>query len=206
MHISGTAKRFLPVLLSMVICFSCLSPIVSFAEDGACTVLVDGGQTADSSFCFLGDRFYYNGTDGVTSCRLDGTDLHLVSPESGTLFTDGESLYCGSKSKIVRLGDDDEDEVLLRVYPLVNEGAFSIMNTMGHFAARDDSIYYVLTMAQDYELWKIHADGSGNQRLCSLCPPDCCILDVFFSDSLDGIFVRYCEDDAADWTLLRITE
>ena len=200
-----THRMFILVLLPMLLYFACRAPFFAHAE-AAVEKLIPGEGLAESAPpCVLGDRCYYSAAEGVMSCALDGSDPRLVFPGPGTVFTDGESLYRGTQSEITRLTAEGEEELLLRVYPLVNEGAFAIMNTMSHFAAREGSVYYVLTMAQDYELWKLSADGS-TARLCSLCPPECTVLDLFFWEGAEGIFVRYQAEEDPGWTLLRVLD
>ena len=126
-------------------------------------------------------------------------DVKLMAGENEFTFDSADELPAG-------LGPlpDGAVERLLKVSPLVNEGAFAIMNTMSHFTARGEWVYYVLTMAQDYELWAVGTDGQQNHRICSICPPDCEIEDVFLSGSDDGIYVRFSDLSEGSWSLVRV--
>ncbi len=120
----------------------------------------------------------------------DESGWKAVAAQGGSLFSDGTTLYCGTRSQIFRLTDQGTEPVF-RVIPLVNEGAFAVMNTMGPFAARDGWLYYVLTMAQDYELWRVRTDGREDQRLGSVCPPDREILGLSLSDATNTAYVFF---------------
>jgi len=199
-------KKIILCFLSALLLFSGLFHAASFADEDTKTVIFDDGLPTDTAFCVPGDRLCYHSAEGIISCALDGTDRKIVSAKTGTLFSDGKELFLGSQSEIIRIADDGEEELLLRVYPLVNEGAFAIMNTMSHFAARDGVVYYVLTMAQDYELWKVSTEDGSNQRVCSICPPDCEILEMSLRENADGIFIRYRNQDSTGCTLLYVSE
>lgn len=174
------------------------------AEERSVTV-IDGTGAVDSlQICKVGDRLYYFDTEGLVSCASDGSDWKLISKQTGTLFTDGETLFRGTQSKITRLNPDGTEETILKVSPLVNEGAFAIMNTMDHFAARDGQIYYVLTMAQDYELWTVGTDGSDDKRICSICPPEREILGLYLLEDLEGVYVQFSNEDGTSWSLIRV--
>ena len=174
------------------------------AEERSVTV-IDGTGAVDSlQICKVGDRLYYFDTEGLVSCASDGSDRKLISKQTGTLFTDGETLFRGTQSKITRLNPDGTEELVLQVHPLVNEGAFAIMNTMDHFAARDGQIYYVLTMAQDYELWTVGTDGSDDRRICSICPPEREILGLYLLEDLEGVYVQFSNEDGTSWSLIRV--
>ena len=174
------------------------------AEERSVTV-IDGTGAVDSlQICKVGDRLYYYDTEGVVSCASDGSDRELISKQTGTLFTDGEALFLGTQSKITRLNPDGTEELVLQVHPLVNEGAFAIMNTMDHFAVRDGQIYYVLTMAQDYELWTVGTDGSDDRRICSICPPEREILGLYLLEDLEGVYVQFSNEDGTSWSLIRV--
>ena len=174
------------------------------AEERSVTV-IDGTGAADSlQICRVGDRLYYLDAEGLVSCAPDGSDRQVISNQTGTLFTDGETLFRGTQSKITRLYPDGTEETILKVSPLVNEGAFAIMNTMDHFAARDGQIYYVLTMAQDYELWTVGTNGSDDRRICSICPPEREILGLYLFEDLEGVYVQFSNEDGTGWSLIRV--
>ena len=174
------------------------------AEERTEKVIVGTGAADSLQICKVGDRLYYFGAEGVMSCATDGSDPKLISKQTGTLFTDGETLFRGTQSQITRLNPDGTEELVLQVHPLVNEGAFAIMNTMDHFAARDGQIYYVLTMAQDYELWTVGTDGSDDRRICSICPPEREILGLYLLEDLEGVYVQFSNEDGTSWSLIRV--
>ena len=57
-------------------------------------------------------------------------------------------------------------------------------------------------MAQDYELWRVGADGSGNTRVGSICPPDREILGLHLDEGTDRISVQYSDAEGPVWTVL----
>ena len=198
------AKVFLKGIITLLLGVVVVLPSTHASAASTADVILQSANDRCHDICILGEHLYYNGEDGIMSCRLDGSDLKTVSVRTGNLFTDGESLYCGMQSEIIRISEDGTEEQLLRVSPLVNEGAFAIMNTMSHFAARSEWVYYILTMAQDYELWAVAANGQQNHRICSVCPPDCVIEGVFPASSDDGVYVRYSDPSEGSWSLVKV--
>lgn len=198
--------KFLTLLLAGVLILSAVpgAATSAAAEERTEKVIVGTGAADSLQICKVGDRLYYFGAEGVMSCATDGSDPKLISKQTGTLFTDGETLFCGTQSKITRLNPDGTEELVLQVHPLVNEGAFAIMNTMDHFAVRDGQIYYVLTMAQDYELWTVGTDGSDDRRICSICPPEREILGLYLLEDLEGVYVQFSNEDGTSWSLIRV--
>ncbi len=176
----------------------------ALAEEAPRVVAEGADQYPDA--LFLGGRLCYVGGEGILSCAPDGSDARLLSAHKGTLFTDGEALFCGSKSRITRIDPDGGETLVLEVYPLVNEGAFRIMNTMGPFAVRNGWIYYTLTMAQDLELWKVGTDGEGNRRVASICPPDREVLELLLPEDGEDVFARCSGEDGERWSLFRLTD
>ena len=199
-----SAKVFLKGIITLLLGVVVVLPSTHASAASTADVILQSANDRYHDICILGEHLYYNGEDGIMSCRLDGSDLKTVSVRTGNLFTDGESLYCGTQSEIIRISEDGTEEQLLRVSPLVNEGAFAIMNTMSHFAARSEWVYYILTMAQDYELWAVAANGQQNHRICSVCPPDCVIEGVFPASSDDGVYVRYSDPSEGSWSLVKV--
>ena len=200
------SMKLFTLLLTAVLALSVVpwGGVQAAAEERSVTV-IDGTGAADSlQICKVGDRLYYFGAEGVMSCATDGSEPKLISKQTGTLFTDGETLFRGTQSQITRLNPDGTEELVLQVHPLVNEGAFAIMNTMDHFAARDGQIYYVLTMAQDYELWTVGTDGSDDRRICSICPPEREILGLYLIEDLEGVYVQFSNEDGTSWSLIRV--
>ena len=61
-------------------------------------------------------------------------------------------------------------------------------------------------MAQDLELWTVGADGEGNRRLASICPPDREVLELLLPEEGADILVRYTGEDGESWSLVRVTE
>ena len=198
------AKVFLKGIITLLLGVIVVLPSTHASAASTADVILQSANDRYHDICILGEHLYYNGEDGIMSCRLDGSDLKTVSVRTGNLFTDGKSLYCGTQSEIIRISEDGTEEQLLRVSPLVNEGAFAIMNTMSHFAARSEWVYYILTMAQDYELWAVAANGQQNHRICSVCPPDCVIEGVFPASSDDGVYVRYSDPSEGSWSLVKV--
>ena len=198
--------KLLTLLLAGVLILSAVPEAATSAaaEERTATVIVETGAADSLQICKVGDQLYYFGAEGVMSCATDGSDPKLISKQTGALFTDGETLFRGTQSKITRLNPDGTEELVLQVYPLVNEGAFAIMNTMDHFAARDGQIYYVLTMAQDYELWTVGTDGSDDRRICSICPPEREILGLYLLEDLEGVYVQFSNEDGTSWSLIRV--
>ena len=198
--------KCLLLLLAGVLLLSAAPGISAQASaDERSVTVIDGTGAVDSlQICKVGDRLYYFDTEGLVSCASDGSDRKLISKQTGTLFTDGETLFRGTQSKITRLNPDGTEELVLQVHPLVNEGAFAIMNTMDHFAVRDGQIYYVLTMAQDYELWTVGTDGSDDRRICSICPPEREILGLYLLEDLEGVYVQFINEDGTSWSLIRV--
>ena len=198
--------KFLTLLLAGVLILSAVpgAATSAAAEERTEKVIVGTGAADSLQICKAGDRLYYFGAEGVMSCATDGSDPKLISKQTGTLFTDGETLFRGTQSKITRLNPDGTEELVLQVHPLVNEGAFAIMNTMDHFAVRDGQIYYVLTMAQDYELWTVGTDGSDDRRICSICPPEREILGLYLLEDLEGVYVQFSNEDGTSWSLIRV--
>ena len=125
--------------------------------------------------------------------------------QTGTLFCDEENLYCGTESEIVRISENGTEEVILTVQPLVNEGAFAIMNMMDCFAAHDGWIYYVLTMATGLGLWRVGTDGSGNSRICQICPPENTILAPIRFGNGNEIYIQYGSKDGESWSLICVS-
>lgn len=199
-----SAKVFIKAIISLLLGVLVVLPFSHASAESASNVILQSTNARYHDSCILGEHLYYNSSDGIMSCGLDGSDLKTVSVRTGNLFTDGQALYCGTQSEIIRISEDDTEELLLKVSPLVNEGAFAIMNTMSHFAAHSEWIYYVLTMAQDYELWAVGTAGQQNHRICSVCPPDCEIEDVFLSSSDDGLYVRYSAPSDGSWSLVKV--
>ena len=200
------SMKLFTLLLTAVLALSVVpwGGVQAAAEERSVTV-IDGTGAADSlQICKAGDRLYYFGAEGLVNCAPDGSDRQVISNQTGTLFTDGEILFRGTQSKITRLNPDGTEELVLQVHPLVNEGAFAIMNTMDHFAARDGQIYYVLTMAQDYELWTVGTDGSDDRRICSICPPEREILGLYLLEDLEGVYVQFSNEDGTSWSLIRV--
>ncbi|MBQ7436166.1 MAG: hypothetical protein IJV30_02430 [Oscillospiraceae bacterium] len=200
------SMKLLTLLLTGVLILSVVpcDGVQAAAEERSVTV-IDGTGAADSlQICRVGDRLYYLDAEGLVSCAPDGSDRQVISNQTGTLFTDGETLFRGTQSKITRLYPDGTEETILKVSPLVNEGAFAIMNTMDHFAARDGQIYYVLTMAQDYELWTVGTNGSDDRRICSICPPEREILGLYLFEDLEGVYVQFSNEDGTGWSLIRV--
>ena len=198
------AKVFLKGIITLLLGVIVVLPSTHASAASTADVILQSANDRYHDICILGEHLYYNGEDGIMSCRLDGSDLKTVSVRTGNLFSDSESLYCGTQSEIIRISEDGTEEQLLRVSPLVNEGAFAIMNTMSHFAARSEWVYYILTMAQDYELWAVAANGQQNHRICSVCPPDCVIEGVFPASSDDGVYVRYSDPSEGSWSLVKV--
>ena len=198
--------KFLTLLLAGVLILSAVpgAATSAAAEERTEKVIVGTGAADSLQICKVGDRLYYFGAEGVMSCATDGSEPKLISKQSGALFTDGETLFRGTQSKITRLNPDGTEELVLQVHPLVNEGAFAIMNTMDHFAVRDGQIYYVLTMAQDYELWTVGTDGSDDRRICSICPPEREILGLYLLEDLEGVYVQFSNEDGTSWSLIRV--
>ena len=198
--------KFLTLLLARVLILSAVpgTATSAAAEERTATVIVGTGAADSLQICRVGDRLYFLDAEGLVSCASDGSDRELISKQTGTLFTDGEALFLGTQSKITRLNPDGTEELVLQVHPLVNEGAFAIMNTMDHFAVRDGQIYYVLTMAQDYELWTVGTDGSDDRRICSICPPEREILGLYLLEDLEGVYVQFSNEDGTSWSLIRV--
>ena len=198
--------KFLTLLLARVLILSAVpgTATSAAAEERTATVIVGSGAADSLQICRVGDRLYFLDAEGLVSCAADGSDRELISKQTGTLFTDGEALFLGTQSKITRLNPDGTEELVLQVHPLVNEGAFAIMNTMDHFAVRDGQIYYVLTMAQDYELWTVGTDGSDDRRICSICPPEREILGLYLIEDLEGVYVQFSNEDGTSWSLIRV--
>ena len=180
----------------------------TLAAEGSCLWRITGSGSsllaadfsADyPSVCVLDGCLCYAGTDGIMRISGDKADPEKISSQTGWVFTDGDALYCATESSIYRIADGQGEELVLRVYPLVNEGAFAVMNTMSRFAAGNGQIYYVLTMAQDYELWKVDTDGSGNSRLASICPPDREIMMLLYAPSEDRVYVRFTAPEGLIW-------
>ena len=199
-----SSRGFIKALITLMLGVFAVFPIPQAFAEPASDVILQSTDDRYHDICILGGHLYYNGEDGIMRCGLDGSGLKIFSAAAGSLFTDGETLYCGTRSEITRISEDGTVERLLKVSPLVNEGAFAIMNTMSHFTARGEWVYYVLTMAQDYELWAVGTDGQQNHRICSICPPDCEIEDVFLSGSDDGIYVRFSDPSEGSWSLVRV--
>ena len=198
--------KLLTLLLAGVLILSAVpgTATSAAAEERTATVIVGTGAADSLQICRVGDRLYFLDAEGLVSCASDGSDRELISKQTGTLFTDGEALFLGTQSKITRLNPDGTEELVLQVHPLVNEGAFAIMNTMDHFAVRDGQIYYVLTMAQDYELWTVGTDGSDDRRICSICPPEREILGLYLLEDLEGVYVQFSNEDGTSWSLIRV--
>ena len=198
--------KLLTLLLAGVLILSAVPEAATSAaaEERTEKVIVGTGAADSLQICRVGDRLYFLDAEGLVSCASDGSDRELISKQTGTLFTDGEALFLGTQSKITRLNPDGTEELVLQVHPLVNEGAFAIMNTMDHFAVRDGQIYYVLTMAQDYELWTVGTDGSDDRRICSICPPEREILGLYLLEDLEGVYVQFSNEDGTSWSLIRV--
>ena len=199
------SMKLLTLLVGVLILLVVPGDSTQAAAETRSVTVIDGTGAADSlQICKVGERLYYLDAEGLGSCTPDGSDRELISKQTGTLFTDGKILFRGTQSKITRLNPDGTEELVLQVYPLVNEGAFAIMNTMEHFAVQDGQIYYVLTMAQDFELWTVGTDGSDNRRICSICPPEREILGVYLFEDLEGVYVQFSNEDGTGWSLIRV--
>ena len=195
--------RTLGSLLLAALILSGLSGM-ALADEAPCVIAEGVDQYPDA--LLLNGRLCYVGEEGIMSCAPDGTDAVRLSEQKGTLFSDGEELFCGTKSRITRIAPNGGETLVLEVYTLVNEGAFRIMNTMGPFAVRNGRIYYVLTMAQDLELWTVECDGEGNRRLASICPPDREVLELLLPEDGEDVFVRYTGENGESWSLARVTD
>ncbi len=200
------ARGFIKAIITLLLGVLIVLPLTHASAAPIANVILQSTDEPYHGICILGEYLYYNGDDGIMRCGLDGSDLKNISARTGNLFTDGEILYCGTQNEIIRISEDGTEEQLLKVFPLVNEGSFSIMNTMSHFAADSEWVYYVLTMATDYSLWAIDTNGQQNHRICSICPPDCAVEDVFLPGSDDGIYVRYSNPSEGSWSLVKIQD
>lgn len=199
------SMKLLTLLVGVLILLVVQGDRAQAAAETRSVTVIDGTGAVDSlQICKVGDRLYYLDAEGLGCCTPDGSGREVISKQTGTLFTDGETLFRGTKSIITRLNPDGTEETILKVSPLVNEGAFAIMNTMDHFVVRDGQIYYVLTMAQDFELWTVGTDGSDNRRICSICPPEREILGVYLFEDLEGVYVQFSHEDGTGWSLIRV--
>lgn len=201
-----SAKAIIKAIITLLLGALVIIPFTQASAEAVSNIIFQSTNDRYHDICFLGEYLYYNGDGGIMRCDLNGSDLSRISTRFGNLFTDGETLYCGTQSEIISVSKDGTEEQILKVSPLVNEGAFSIMNTMSHFTVDSEWIYYVLTMAQDYELWAVVTNGQQNHRICSICPPECEIEDVFPSSSDDSIYVHYSDPSKESWSLLRIQD
>lgn len=199
-------KRFIKAIITLLLAVLVVFPYTHASAASVPNIILQSTDICSHDICFLGEHLYYNGPAGIVRCSPDGSDLSTISDKTGNLFTDGKALYCGTQSEIIRISENGTEEQILKVSPLVNEGAFSIMNTMSHFTARNEWIYYILTMAQDYELWAVGTNGQQNHRVCSVCPPDCNIEDVFLCSSQGDIYVRYADPSEGSWSLLAVQD
>ena len=123
------------------------------------------------SMCFLEDRIYYNGSEGITGINPDGSWKVVISKQTGMLITDGTDIYCwfGTKN-LYRIGTDGRtDEILKLRYDVGN-----IIN----FNYCDGWICYVVKESDAINLWKIRADGSENQFVEEVCKPDCSVISM----------------------------
>ncbi len=154
--------------------------------------------------CVLDGCLYYTGVDGIMCISEGGAEPAEVSKRTGWIFTDGDELYCGTESSIFRITGNENEDPVLRVKPLVNEGAFAVMNTMSRFAATEGKIYYVLTMAQDYELWTVGTDGSNNSRIASICPPDREITALIYAPTEECVYIQFTDTDGLSWKAVNV--
>ena len=107
------------------------------------------------SLCFVGQRIFYNGTDGLCGIYPDGFDKIVISDHTGYLFTDGTSVFCDfGVSQIYRIGEDGVEEEILD---------FDDLEIIRQTNFCDGQVYYILRDEEEYELWRTAPDGSDQE-------------------------------------------
>ena len=107
------------------------------------------------SLCFVGQRIFYNGADGLCGIYPDGFDKIVISDHTGYLFTDGTSVFCDfGVSQIYRIGEDGVEEEILD---------FDDLEIIRQTNFCDGQVYYILRDEEEYELWRTAPDGSDQE-------------------------------------------
>ena len=102
--------KFLTLLLAGVLILSAVpgAATLAAAEERTEKVIVETGAADSLQICKVGDRLYYFGAEGVMSCATDGSEPKLISKQTGTLFTDGETLFRGTQKTAAGLVRDPQ--------------------------------------------------------------------------------------------------
>lgn len=123
------------------------------------------------SMCFLEDRIYYNGSEGITGINPDGSGKLVISKQKGMLITDKTAIYCWFGTKyLYRIGTDGRTDEILKL-------GYGVGNIID-FNYCDGWICYVVRGSDAINLWKIKTDGSENQFVEEVCEPDCSVISM----------------------------
>ena len=152
----------------------------------------------------LDGRIYYNSEAGIIRCLADGSGEEAFSPHSGHLITDGKDIYCFNSRQILRLSQDGSEETVLKVSPIVNEAYFTTMNTIGEATVFGDTVYYVFKLFENYELWAVGTDGSGNHYIDTICHVEKTVEGLELSEDGSIIVARYSDRGEKEEKEIRI--